>query len=144
MGVGSIGGGGRQDQDMGFVCFEISQSGAHCNTDGQDQQGLNDQCKSLCCIQFFVTSWTVACQAPLPRGFSRQEYWSGILQGIFLTQRSNPGLLHCRQILHLLSHQGSPSIWGECNKQNCVQGLMPTVYISSVIHSIVIVQLGQT
>ena len=21
--------------------------------------------------------WTVACQAPLPMGFSRQEYWSG-------------------------------------------------------------------
>ena len=23
-----------------------------------------------------VTPWTVACQAPLPMGFSRQEYWS--------------------------------------------------------------------
>ena len=22
--------------------------------------------------------WTVACQAPLPMGFSRQEYWSGL------------------------------------------------------------------
>ena len=29
-----------------------------------------------------------------------------LLQGIFLTQGSNPGLLHCRQILHRLSHQG--------------------------------------
>jgi len=28
-----------------------------------------------------------------------------LLQGLFLTQRSNPGLLHCRQILYLLSHQ---------------------------------------
>ena len=25
-----------------------------------------------------VTSWTVACQAPLSTGFSRQEYWSGL------------------------------------------------------------------
>ena len=25
-----------------------------------------------------VTSWTVACQAPLSMGFSRQEYWSGL------------------------------------------------------------------
>ena len=25
-----------------------------------------------------VTSWTVAHQAPLPMGFSRQEYWSGV------------------------------------------------------------------
>ena len=25
-----------------------------------------------------VTTWTVARQAPLPMGFSRQEYWSGL------------------------------------------------------------------
>ena len=31
-----------------------------------------------------------------------------LLQGIFLTQGSNPGLLHCRRILNHLSHQGSP------------------------------------
>ena len=31
-----------------------------------------------------------------------------LLQGIFLTQGSNPGLPHCRQILYHLSHQGSP------------------------------------
>ena len=30
-----------------------------------------------------------------------------LLQGIFLTQESNPGLLHCRQMLFHLSHQGS-------------------------------------
>ena len=29
-------------------------------------------------VQFFVTPWTVACQAPLSKGFSRQEYWSGL------------------------------------------------------------------
>ena len=29
-----------------------------------------------------------------------------LFQGIFLTQGSNLGLLHCRQILHHLSHQG--------------------------------------
>ena len=31
-----------------------------------------------------------------------------LLQGIFPTQGSNPGLLHCRRILYQLSHQGSP------------------------------------
>ena len=31
-----------------------------------------------------------------------------LLQGIFLTQGSNPGLSHCRQILYQLSHKGSP------------------------------------
>ena len=33
-----------------------------------------------------------------------------LLQGIFLTQGSNSGLLHCRQILYCLSHQGSPLV----------------------------------
>ena len=35
---------------------------------------------------------------------------SSLIQGIFLTQGSNPGLLHCRQILFCLSQQGSPRI----------------------------------
>ena len=89
-----------------------------------------------------------------PRGFSRQEYWSGLscpppgdlsslgieprspafqadslpsepprkaentglctlslLQGIFLTQESNRGLLHCRWILYQLRYQGRPSFF---------------------------------
>ena len=29
-------------------------------------------------VQLLVTPWTVACQAPLSMGFSRQEYWSGL------------------------------------------------------------------
>ena len=29
-------------------------------------------------VWVFATPWTVACQAPLPLGFSRQEYWSGL------------------------------------------------------------------
>ena len=28
-------------------------------------------------VQLFATPWTVAHQAPLSMGFSRQEYWSG-------------------------------------------------------------------
>ena len=47
--------------------------------------------------------WTVAYQVPLSLGFSRQEYCYGshsLLQGVFLTQGSNPGLPHCRQILY--------------------------------------------
>ena len=31
-----------------------------------------------------------------------------LLQGIFPTQESNPGLPHCRRIHYQLSHQGSP------------------------------------
>ena len=33
-----------------------------------------------------------------------------LLQGIFPTQGSNSGLLHCRWILYLLTHKGSPRI----------------------------------
>ena len=33
-----------------------------------------------------------------------------LLQGIFPTQKSIPGLPHCRRILYCLSHQGSPII----------------------------------
>ena len=29
-------------------------------------------------VWLFATLWTVACQAPLSMGFSRQEYWSGL------------------------------------------------------------------
>ena len=34
--------------------------------------------KSLSRVQLFATPWTVAHQAPLSMGFSRQEYWSGL------------------------------------------------------------------
>ena len=30
------------------------------------------------CVRLCVTLWTVALQAPLSTGFSRQEYWSGV------------------------------------------------------------------
>ena len=46
-------------------------------------------------------------------GFPRQEYWVGccaLLQGIFLTQESNPGLPHRGWILYYLSCQASPRI----------------------------------
>ena len=34
--------------------------------------------KVLCLVQLFATPWTVAYQAPLSLGFSRQEYWGGL------------------------------------------------------------------
>ena len=33
----------------------------------------------LSCVQLFETLWTVAHESPLSMGFSRQEYWSGLL-----------------------------------------------------------------
>ena len=35
--------------------------------------------KSLSLVWFFATLWSVALQAALSTGFSRQEYWSGLL-----------------------------------------------------------------
>ena len=35
--------------------------------------------KSLSRVRLFATPWTVAYQAPPSMGFSRQEYWSGLL-----------------------------------------------------------------
>ena len=32
----------------------------------------------FCCVPLFVMLWTVAQQAPLSMGFSRQEYWGGL------------------------------------------------------------------
>ena len=64
-------------------------------------------------VWLFATPWTVACQAPLSMGFSRQEYLNGLsflLQGIFPTQNGTcVSFISCigRQVLYQLSHQGS-------------------------------------
>ena len=52
-----------------------------------------------------------------------------LLQGIFLTQGSNLGPLHCRQILYQLSYKGSPSIDEKMRKM-----LYVYVYIYIYIH----------
>ena len=68
----------------------------------------------LICVWLFATSRTVAHQAPLSMEFSKQNTEVGccsLLQGIFLTQRSNLGLLHCRQTLYCL-------VRGAVNKQS--------------------------
>ena len=48
--------------------------------------------KSLQHVQLFTTLWTVARQAPLSMGSSRQEFWSelpcNVLEGIF----QDPGI----------------------------------------------------
>ena len=47
-----------------------------------------------------------------------------LLQGIFLTQGSNLGLLHCRQTLYCLSHQGW--VWGSI--LNVISSLLPSFW----------------
>ena len=65
--------------------------------------------KLLSCVRLFVTPWTAAYQAPLwdfP-GNNTGVDCHFLLQRIFPTQGSKPGLLHCTQMLYRLSHQGS-------------------------------------
>ena len=38
----------------------------------------NSEVNPLSRVRLFATLWTVARQAPLSMGFSRQEYWSGL------------------------------------------------------------------
>ena len=47
---------------------------------------------------------------PNPPGWNTGVDSCSFLQGIFPTQGSNPGLLHCGQIFYQLSHKGSPRI----------------------------------
>ena len=39
---------------------------------------MKSESLSLSCVRLFAIQWTVARQAPLSMGFSRQEYWSGL------------------------------------------------------------------
>ena len=57
--------------------------------------------KLLSHVRLFATPWTVAYQAPLSMGFSRQECWSGLLfpsPGDF----PDPG-----------NEPGSPALWAD-------------------------------
>ena len=71
-------------------------------------------CSVASVVSHSLWLWTVAHQAPLSMGFSRQEYWRGchvLLQVIFPTQGSNPCLLPGRWIFIFppLNHWGRPS-----------------------------------
>ena len=83
------------------------------------QQNFSTYIKCACvhalsCTQIFATPWTVAQESPQSMGFSRQEYWNGLL---FPTPGDlpNPGTepvspaspaLQADSLL--LSHWGSP------------------------------------
>ena len=61
-------------------------------------------------IQLFATPWTVAHQAPLSLGFSRQEYWSGSpfpSPGDLPDPGIKPGSLALQVDSLLSEHQGS-------------------------------------
>ena len=64
--------------------------------------------KSLSHVQLFETPWTI--QSMHSPGQNTGVGSLSLLQDIFPTQGSNPGLPHCRLILYHLSHRGSPDV----------------------------------
>ena len=58
------------------------------------------------------TLWPMDCSLPgsYVHGILQAKILEWVLQGIFPTQGSNSCLLHCRQMLYPLSHQGRPLV----------------------------------
>ena len=92
---------------------------------------LNMECACmLSCfshVWLFVTPCPVAYQAPLPMGFSRHEYWSGLPCPLpFSTQGSNLCLLHLPywQVSSLpLAPPGKPTQYGSTVMVHLIFGL---------------------
>ena len=62
-------------------------------------------------VCLFVMLWTIACQASLSMGFSRQEYWSGLLfppPGDLPSPGIEPSSPALQTDSLLLSYWGSP------------------------------------
>ena len=93
----------------------------------------SSEVKSLSPVRLFATPWTVAHQAPLSMGFSKQEYWSGlpfpspitnldsILKSRDITLPTQPGML--RSI-------GSQRVT-ELNKKISVPQLLNTCFVQT-------------
>ena len=86
-------------------------------------QLLEEEHKILPLAVYFIPrlKWLEVAQSDSLRPHGRYSPWNSLgqntrvgslslLQGIFPTQGSNPGLPHRRQILYQLSHKGSPRI----------------------------------
>ena len=76
---------------------------------------------------YLAVKWTeirsVVSDSLRPHGLNSPDQNTGVgslslLQGIFPTQGSNPGLLHCRWILYQQSHKGSPYMSLNCSMQD--------------------------
>ena len=61
--------------------FTEGMNGLRCREKRRSQRhtgSVGTRAKSLSCIRLFATPQTVAHQAPLSMGFSKQEYWGGL------------------------------------------------------------------
>ena len=106
-------------QEIDFISFRCIPTSPSCSPCTPAQSSITISFSSvqlLSHVRLFATPWTAARQASLSITNSSMSIESvmpsilccSLLQGIFLTQTAGPCLPHCRQILYLLSHQGSP------------------------------------
>ena len=93
----------------GCIFFSTCQYSIHVICFSCQQTGI-EKWKLLSCVWLFET--------PLVCGILLARILEWVVfpfsRGIFLTQGSNPGLPHCRQILYQLSHRGSDSSLNFC------------------------------
>ena len=72
-----------RESEVAQSCLTLSDP-LDCSPPGSSIHGIFQarvpkvKVKSLSRVRLFATPWTVAYQAPPSRGFSRQEYWSGL------------------------------------------------------------------
>ena len=96
--------------NVGCRCYQLSLLPFSTFCEKVQDEEPPQQCVRPCLLSrfshvwLFVTLWTVAHQALLSMGFSKQEYWRSLLQGIFSIQ----GLKLCPESVT------SPALAGRC------------------------------
>ena len=98
--AGSQGENGREDCIMPWYVTQPPPAQVLLTT-GSFTGWSKESCLTLC------DPMDCSCQAPLSMKLSREKHWNVLpfpSLGTFLTQGSNLGLLHCRQILYRLRH----------------------------------------
>ena len=101
--------------------------------------------QSLSHVRLFLTLWTTAHQPPLSMDFPGKSPGAGchfLLQGIFLSQGLNLGLLHWQVDSLPLSHQGNPLHVHLGNFQLCDQLMVCRAGYSSDTFAIVCLFCG--
>ena len=99
--------------------FPGKNTGVGCHSLLQGSPRLKDQTHISCHISYTAGGFFTA----EPPGKPESTGVSSLspLQGIFLIQESNWGLLNCRQILYQLSYQGSPilsKLYQKCSRRD--------------------------
>ena len=114
-------------------------------------------CAVLSCIRFFVMLWTVACQAPLSMGSSRQEYWSGLPcpppEDLPDSGMEAASLVSCNgmRVLYHQCHLGRPSLrylisylkLKKLRKVKTAQSLYIYIYIYTNIYNFISLFLAE-